>query len=220
MNAMSSIRCYPKSMRNTFTISWQIILFCFFLLMLNITFKYVSFDSDVAFLQIKQTEVTTIPGYLPVFYIHVCSSIFTLLAGFTQFNTAILKKMPRIHRAFGKLYVIVVLGLAAPSGFFIGLFANGGLYSKIAFVILSVLWFYFTLKAFLAIQTKQFDRHKAYMMRSFALAFSAVTLRLWKVILVYLFHPAPMDLYQIIAWLGWIPNLMLIEYYIYKQKIK
>lgn len=207
-------------MRSTFTNSAQILLIVFFLLMLNITLKYVSFDSDVAFLQIKQTEVTTIPGYLVVFYIHVCSSIFTLIAGFTQFNDALLKKRPQLHRFIGKVYVLVVLFLAAPSGFFIGLYANGGFYSKIAFVLLSLLWFYFTLKSFLAIKKHQIVSHKAFMLRSFALAFSAVTLRLWKVILVYLFHPAPMDLYQIIAWLGWIPNLLLIEYYIYKQKNK
>jgi uncharacterized membrane protein YozB (DUF420 family) len=207
-------------MKSTYTISWQIILICFFLLMLNITLKYVSFDSGVAFLQIKQTEVHTIPLYLFIFYVHVCSAIFTLLAGFTQFNASILKSKPRIHRAIGKLYVIVVLFLAAPSGFFIGLFANGGLYSKIAFVTLSILWFYFTLKAFLAIKKRQVIIHKAFMLRSFALAFSAITLRLWKVILVYLFHPAPMDVYQIIAWLGWIPNLLLIEYFILKKKIK
>jgi hypothetical protein len=58
------------------------------------------------------------------------------------------------------------------------------------------------------------------MLRSFAMAFSAITLRLWKVILVYLFQPSPMDLYQIVSWLGWIPNLLLIELYIFKQKNK
>lgn len=207
-------------MKSTLKTSWQIILIGFFLLMLNITLKYVSFDSDVAFLQIKQTEVHSIPGYLFIFYLHVCSAIFTLLAGFTQFNATLLRVKPRIHRAIGKGYVIVVLFLAAPSGFFIGLFANGGLFSKIAFVTLSILWFYFTLKAFTAIKKRQVNKHKAFMLRSFALAFSAITLRLWKVILVYLFHPSPMDVYQIIAWLGWIPNLLLIEYFIYKQKIK
>jgi uncharacterized membrane protein len=186
--------------------------------MLNITLKYISFDSDAAFLQIKQTEVNTVSAYLFIFYIHVCSAIFTLLAGFTQFNNNILKKMPRIHRAVGKMYVFTVLFLAAPSGFFIGLFANGGFYSKIAFVTLSVLWFYFTLKAFLAIKKHKINEHKAFMLRSFALAFSAITLRLWKVILVYLFQPAPMDVYQIIAWLGWIPNLLLIEYFILNRK--
>jgi uncharacterized membrane protein YozB (DUF420 family) len=118
----------------------------------------------------------------------------------------------------GKFYVVVVLFFAAPSGFFIGLFANGGFYSKLSFIILSILWFWFTLKAFIAIKMRQVITHKAFMLRSFALAFSAITLRLWKVILVYLFHPSPMDVYQIIAWLGWIPNVMLIEFIIFKQK--
>ncbi len=196
----------------------QILFAWFFIQMLIITMKYVSFHSDVAFLQIKQTEVHTIPFYLFIFYVHVCTAILTLLAGFTQFNSAILTSKPLLHRNIGKLYVVVVLFLAAPSGFFIGLFANGGLFSKIAFVTLSILWFYFTLQAFLAIKKRQFNIHRAFMLRSYALAFSAVTLRLWKVILVYLFHPAPMDVYQIIAWLGWIPNLLLIEYFIFKQK--
>ncbi len=57
------------------------------------------------------------------------------------------------------------------------------------------------------------------MWRSFALTLSAVTLRMWKVIIVYLFHPNPMDVYQIIAWLGWIPNILLIEYLIAKKYI-
>ena len=188
--------------------------------MLNITLKYASFDSDVAFLQIKQTEVQSVSLYLFIFYVHVCSAIFTLPAGFTQFNNRILKNRPRIHKAIGKFYVIAVLFLAAPSGFFIGLFANGGFYSKLSFVLLSVLWFYFTLSAFLAIKERQIQTHKEFMLRSYALAFSAITLRLWKVILVYLFHPSPMDVYQIIAWLGWIPNLLLIEYFIFKQKSK
>lgn len=202
------------------TIVWQIIFAWFFILMLNITLKYASFGPDAAFLQIKQTEVTGVSPYLFIFYIHVTTAIFTLFAGFTQFNANILKDKAALHRIMGKLYVFVVLLLAAPSGFFIGFFANGGFYSKVSFVALSVLWFYFTLKGFLAIKNKKMSTHKAFMLRSFALAFSAITLRLWKVILVYLFHPSPMDVYQIIAWLGWIPNLLLVEYFIFKEKSK
>jgi uncharacterized membrane protein YozB (DUF420 family) len=117
----------------------------------------------------------------------------------------------------GKFYVLIVLFFASPSGLFIGLFANGGLYSKISFVSLAILWFYCTLKGFLYIKSKNIIQHKKFMLRSFALTLSAITLRLWKVILVYLFHPAPMDVYQIIAWLGWIPNIIIIEYYLYKS---
>ncbi|MBF4518077.1 DUF2306 domain-containing protein [Flavobacterium sp. ANB] len=185
--------------------------------MIKITWQYIPFKNEVAFLQIKQTEVTEIPFYLTFFYLHVYSAIFVLLAGFFQFNNSLLKKYPKLHRNIGKFYVLVVLFLSAPSGLFIGLFANGGLYSKISFVSLSLLWFYFTLKGFLFIKNKNIVGHKAFMLRSFALTFSAITLRFWKVILVYLFHPSPMDVYQIIAWLGWIPNLLIVEYYLYNQ---
>lgn len=189
----------------------------FFILMVQITLKYIPFHSNAAFLNIKQTEVRQVPFYLPIFYTHVVSTIFVLLGGFTQFNSFVLKKYPKIHRNMGKLYVFVILFLAAPSGFFIGLHANGGLYSKISFVTLSILWFFFTLKGFIAIKNKKIILHKSFMLRSFALTFSAITLRFWKVILVYLFHPSPMDVYQIIAWLGWIPNILIVEYYIYRN---
>ena len=188
--------------------------------MFKITIKYIPYNSKLAFLQIKQTEVLGIKPYLFIFYIHVYSALFCLLAGFTQFNTYILKKHSTIHKSLGKFYVIVVLVLASPSGFFIGLFANGGFYSKISFVTLSLLWFYFTLKGFLKIRIGKINSHRKFMLRSFALIFSAITLRLWKVILVYLFHPSPMDLYQVIAWLGWVPNLIIIEFYIYKRITK
>ena len=199
-------------------IFWAISFSVFFFLMLRITLKYIPFNSNVAFLNIKQTEVQNVEPYLAIFYIHVYSSIFTLIAGFTQFNKRILKNNKRLHRVIGKLYFYVVLFLAAPSGFFIGFYANGGLFSKISFVILSILWFSFTLIGFLKVKNLNFSEHKYFMMRSFALAFSAITLRLWKVIIVYLFQPAPMDVYQIIAWLGWLSNLLAIEYYIYKIK--
>ncbi|OXG08314.1 DUF2306 domain-containing protein [Flavobacterium araucananum] len=196
---------------------WIICFGYFFILMIKITCQYIPFKSDVAFLQIKQTEISRIPFYYPIFYVHVYTAIFVLLAGFFQFSSVLLKKFPVTHRNIGKFYVLAVLFLSAPSGLFIGLFANGGLYSKISFVSLSILWFYFTVKGFTAIKNKNITAHKAFMLRSFALTFSAITLRFWKVILVYLFHPAPMDVYQIIAWLGWIPNLLIVEYYLYNQ---
>jgi len=197
--------------------AWLLFFAYFFILMLRITLRYIPMNSEVSFLQIKQTEVTGIKAYLPVFYVHVYSAIFVLLAGFTQFNARILVKYPKIHRWLGYLYVSLVLLLTSPSGIFIGWFANGGLIAKTSFIILGVLWFWFTLKATFLILKRKITAHKQFMYRSFALAASAVTLRLWKVILVYLFQPAPMDVYQIIAWLGWIPNLLIAEWLIKKN---
>ncbi|MCX2495711.1 DUF2306 domain-containing protein [Pedobacter sp. PF22-3] len=199
-------------------VAWLLFFAYFFMLMVQLTLRYIPMGSDVSFLQIKQTEVSGIKAYLSIFYVHVYSAIFVLLAGFTQFNPKILSRYPKIHQWLGYWYVGIVLFLAAPSGIFIGYFANGGLIAKTSFIILGFLWFWFTLKAVLFILKRKIIAHKKFMYRSFALAASAITLRLWKVILVYLFHPAPMDVYQIIAWLGWIPNLLIAEWLI-KRKI-
>lgn len=196
---------------------WRLGFSIFFYLMLAITLRYFPINSNVAFLQIKQTEITTVPFYFYIFYIHVGSSIFTLLAGFTQFNSFLLKKYPVIHKTIGIIYVYTVVLLSGPSGIYIGYYANGGITSKISFILLGILWLLFTILGIRLIQKGNLIAHKRFMLRSFALAFSAITLRLWKVILVAIFHPPPMEVYRLIAWLGWIPNLLLIEWYITKK---
>ena len=203
---------------------WKLIMLLFFgyfyILMLQITLRYIPMANDVSFLAIKQEEVTTIPGYLSIFYVHVYSSIFTLFFGIVQFIKIKNDRIKKFHQLFGKSYFYLTIFLAAPSGIFIGFFANGGLSSKIGFVLLGSLWFYFTLVGVLKIKQKNIKSHQSFMMRSYALALSALTLRAWKVIIVYFFHPAPMDVYQIIAWLGFVPNLMFVEWYISKKKSK
>lgn len=185
--------------------------------MVRLTLQYVPFSSEVAFLLIKQTEVQTVKWYLPIFYVHVYSAIFVLLAGYTQFSMAILKKYKSLHHFTGKLYAIVVLFFAAPSGIFMGCYANGAWHSKVSFVVLGIIWWLFTGKAMQAIWQRQYIIHEKMMVRSFALALSAITLRAWKVMIVYSFDTAPMDTYQIIAWLGWIPNLLIAEYYLHRK---
>ncbi|KIC61743.1 DUF2306 domain-containing protein [Chryseobacterium taiwanense] len=190
----------------------------FFWLMLKITLEYIPLRTSVSFLMIKQTEVIQRREYLYFFYTHVYTSIFVLLSGFL----AILRKdfgLKSFHKNAGKIYILLILFLAAPSGIYMGMFANGGIYSKISFVILGGLWWFSTYKAYQLAKQKKFKEHKQWMWRSFALTVSAITLRMWKVIIVYLFHPNPMDVYQIIAWMGWIPNLILIEYLITKKHL-
>jgi len=190
----------------------------FFWLMLKITLEYIPLKADTSFLMIKQTEVTERPEYLYFFYTHVYTSIFVLLSGFL----AILRKnlvIKNLHRNAGKIYIFLILLLAAPSGIYMGIFANGGLSSKISFVILGGLWWFSTFKAYRLARQKKFKAHKQWMWRSFAFTVSAITLRLWKVIIVSMFHPDPMDVYQVIAWLGWIPNILLVEYLIAKKHL-
>lgn len=188
--------------------------------MLNITLKYIPWGSDIAFLQIKQTEVQELAYYLPVFYIHVFSAVFCLPAGFTQFNNQLLRRNKKLHRIFGYIYVASVLLFAAPSGFITGLHANGGLISILFFCTLAVLWFWFTLRALLEAKKGNFVAHKQFMIRSFALALSAITLRLYKIIIVNVWAPPPMDVYILISGLSWVPNLIFAEWLIRRKKHK
>ncbi|WP_447641014.1 MULTISPECIES: DUF2306 domain-containing protein [Chitinophagaceae] len=191
-----------------------LVLTFFTYLMLAIVAKYIPIGTDNNFLLIKQTEIQTVPTYLVFFYIHVFSAALALPAGFTQFSKSILRKHSKVHRAIGYLYIAGILFLAAPSGFFIGLFANGGMIAKTSFITLAILWFFFTYQGFRSAKNRQFIPHRSYMIRSYALTLSALSLRMWKVVIVSIFHPAPMDTYVVISLLGWIPNYIIAEFII------
>ena len=191
--------------------------FCF--LMAQITLQYIPFSTDTAFLRIKQ-PVVGLPHYQYAFFIHVYTSMLVLVAGATQFSSKLLQSKPQWHRRFGWIYVVTVVLFAAPSGLVMGWYANGGLSSQLAFCLLSLAWFYATIKAVTSARSQHWQAHRAWMIRSFALTLSAITLRAWKYVLVALLHPRPMDVYRTVAWLSWLGNLIIAEIIIYQMKKK
>lgn len=197
-----------------------LLLLAFFsALMLQITLQYVPIRLNAAFLQIKQDYIHILPWRI-AFFIHVFTSMFALLAGFTQFSDYVLRKYKKWHRVIGKLYVINILFITGPASFIMALLANGGIPSRTAFTILAVLWMYTTGKAWQTAKARQIEAHKAWVMRSYALTLSAITLRSWKWLLIALFHLRPLDTYMIVAWMGFVPNLLLAEWLIRKNQNK
>ncbi|HSY60294.1 MAG TPA: DUF2306 domain-containing protein, partial [Cytophaga sp.] len=151
------------------------------------------------------------------FYTHISSSLIVLFAGIFQFIPVLLKRMPGLHRLMGKAYVVLVLCISAPSGFIMALYANGGIWAKISFSLISLLWFAFTLQAYLKIRNKNIQAHTAFMIRSYALTLSAITLRTYVVILPQFFILHSHEMYALVSWLSWIPNLILAEILIRKR---
>lgn len=196
------------------------ILGYFTFLMVKLTIPYFSFENNVAFLRIKQWIIHN-KFWKVAFFIHVVTSCFCLIAGFTQFSNKILRNYPKVHRYIGWLYIVVILCFAAPTGLIMGVYANGGVPSQISFITLSLLWIVTTYIAFYSVLKKDYRRHQRFMIRSYALTLSAITLRAWKVVIVFTLRPHPMDAYILVAWLGWIPNILFAEWYIRKlYKIK
>jgi Predicted membrane protein (DUF2306) len=200
--------------KNIISLLALIILAFFSFLMLRILFIYIPIKTDVGFLQLKQAYIHITPWRI-AFFTHVFSSILVLLAGFTQFSKTILKRYPTWHRNLGYIYVINILVVTGPAGLLMSFYANGGVSSQIGFVLLSILWIFFTAKALYLAIKKNFLAHRIFMIRSFALTLSAITLRCWKVVLANFTDMPPMDRYRLIAWLGWTLNLIIAEYIIY-----
>jgi hypothetical protein len=175
---------------------------------------YIPLKPDTGFLQLKQAYLH-IDLWRIAFYLHVFTSLFALVAGFTQFSKILLATKPTLHRMLGYLYVINVLCITGPTGLIMSFYANGGMVSRIGFILLAILWISFTAIAFYKATKREFIAHRAYMIRSYALTLSAISLRGWKVIIAEFTNIGPLDRYKIIAWLGWVLNLLIAEIIIF-----
>lgn len=195
------------------------VLAFFSFLMLRIILPYHTLETDIGFLQLKQAYIH-IDVWRIAFFTHVFTSMLVLFAGFSQFSKLLLKRNPLLHRRLGYLYVINIMFVTGPSGLIMSFYANGGMGSIIGFILLSVLWIGSTGIALYKAVKKDFVAHRAFMIRSYALTLSALTLRAWKVLFAEFTDIGPMDRYRIIAWLGWGLNLIIAEIIIYNQMKK
>lgn len=179
-------------------------------LMLRMIIEYYPLNDHTGFLKFKQDHINN-SVWKTCFYIHVFISLFVLMAGFTQFSPFILKNYAKLHRLTGRLYAGNILFINFPVAMVMAIYANGNLPGKTAFFLLDCLWFSFTLKAIIEIRRGNITSHKNYMIRSYALTLSAISLRTWKIILVNTTNIDIPTIYVMDAWLGFVPNLLLAE---------
>jgi uncharacterized membrane protein len=138
-------------------------------------------------------------------------NLIVLLIGIFQFIPSFIQKYPKAHRNIGKMYIILILFFAAPSGFIIGLFANGGLSCKVGFCLQSIAWFLITFFAYIEIRRKNIENHINWMVRSFAITLAAMSLRTESYFMHYFLHTKPIETYLTVTWLSWVGNLMIAE---------
>jgi uncharacterized membrane protein len=156
-------------------------------------------------------NVTRNPFATPFLPIHALLSAIALIVGPFQFLTTRKGRRPW-HRACGRIYVAVCL-LSAPVGLLLALGATTGPIASAGFGILAILWFLITLQGYRAALAGRFAEHRRWMIRSYALTFGAVTLRLYLAVAIATqmdFAPA----YRAISFLAWVPNLLLVEWWL------
>ena len=145
-------------------------------------------------------------------YPHVLFGSLALGLGALQFNRWLLLRHRPTHRALGTVYVIsaILVGLA---GLYMSIYSFGGPVTHLGFGALAVLLLWATIRAYLAARAREIAVHRRWMLRSYALIFAAVMLRIELPLLVMAFgdfRPA----YQVVAWLSWVPNILWAEWYV------
>ncbi|MBX2899037.1 MAG: DUF2306 domain-containing protein [Cyclobacteriaceae bacterium] len=199
------------------TTKW--ILFAFLSLGVGVyPLAYLAVQGKFGLLFTKSDELLSNTLWNVAFYQHIIFGGIALLTGWSQFSARLRQKYVSTHRLVGKIYVAVCL-LSGSAAFYLAFHATGGWIAGLGFGGLAVSWLFTTTKAFLAIRQKQISQHQAWMIRSYALTWAAVTLRVY----LPLGQVAQFDFieaYRVIAWLCWVPNLMVAEWIISRMRIR
>lgn len=138
---------------------------------------------------------------------HFVGGGLALATGAFQLNGGMRNRWPGLHRGLGRAYVVAVAvgGMAALS---LAPHAMTGAVAASGFALLGLAWLATTALAVRAIRRRQLSSHRDWMVCSYALTLAAVTLRIYlpaSQVAGISFTVA----YPVIAWLCWVPNLLL-----------
>lgn len=143
---------------------------------------------------------------------HVIGGGIVLLLGAFQFWPSLRRNYTQLHRWSGRIYLSFV-AIGGVGGLMLAPISDGGVVAHFGFGTLAVLWLFSGWQAYAAIRQGDVANHKAWMMRNFSMAFGAVTLRIY----LGLFAAADVpfeEAYPTVAWISWVPNLILVEWYL------
>jgi len=150
-------------------------------------------------------------------YSHVLFGAVALAIGPFQFRRGILARRRALHRNLGKAYVTCAT-MTGFVGLYMSLYSFGGMNTHLGFGVLGALTMAVTAMAYVRIRAFDVVRHREWMIRSFALIFAAVTLRIELPLLIVLHKGAFPPSYAIVSWLAWVPNILWAEWYIRRSR--
>jgi uncharacterized membrane protein len=155
------------------------------------------------------------------FALHVGFGGLALLLSPLQFAARLRDRAPAVHRAVGRV-VLGSIAVAGTAGLALAPHSLAGGVGTAGFGLLALLWLGCAAAALRAIRRRDVATHRRWVVRTFALTYAAVTLRLWLAVLIpaqialagvpetVAFHRA----YLLVPFLSWVPNLLVAERYL------
>lgn len=161
------------------------------------------------------------PALQLAFALHVAFGGLALLLSPLQFAARLRTRVPAVHRAVGRV-VVASIAVAGAAGLVLAPHSLAGAVGTAGFGLLAVLWLAFAGTAVRAIRHRDVAAHRRWMVRTFALTYAAVTLRLWLGVLIAAqtaLAGVPEQVafdraYLLVPFLAWVPNLLVAEWYL------
>lgn len=156
--------------------------------------------------QMRMTYASQRAGILA----HIFASSLTLLLGPLQFVPSVRARWPGVHRCIGRVYLGVGVLVGGLAGLYMALHSYGGWLAHSGFAVLALAWLYTGYRAYTSVRARDFASHRAWMIRNYALALGALTLRaqLGACSAAGIAFDA---FYPWLAWTSWVPNALIAE---------
>jgi len=154
--------------------------------------------------------------YIVPLRFHIAGGMGALLTGPWQFSQKLRSRALNVHRWLGRFYLLEV-ALGSTAGFAMAVVSKQGLPTHLGFGILAILWFFTGLQAYRVVRRGQIEAHQRWMIRNFALTLAAVTLRVYMPLMLGILHWPFRLAFITVAWLCWIPNLLVAEWMVRRR---
>lgn len=151
-------------------------------------------------------------GLAPVLYVHAGGGAIALLLAPVLIFTSWLRLSPTVHQYARDIYALSAF-LSAAAGMLLALMAWGGGFSRAGFFLMGVTWMVTVVKLVRAVTAGDEDAYDVWLLRSLAVAFGGVMLRVWVPLLLLAGLPFA-GAYGFAAWWCWVPNLFALELWI------
>lgn len=171
-------------------------------------------DTAPAFL-LEKGAIARIPLWRAAFYFHIVGACVCLVSGAPLMFTRLLR-YPAVHRTLGLIYLNSVLFVAGPTALIMTPFAKGGLAGVLGFTVAGTLWWWTTFSGYRAVLRRDIPGHTRAMVRSYALATSALSFRVYQVAFFFV-GMADETNYVVSIWLSLATSIWLAETCIQRQ---
>tara|TARA_R110000868_G_scaffold58183_5_gene179822 strand:+ start:27697 stop:28368 length:672 start_codon:yes stop_codon:yes gene_type:complete len=141
--------------------------------------------------------------------LHAGAATLAIVLGPFQFLPGLRRRRPRVHHLIGRLYVTGCF-LGGISGLGLAIGTTSGPLVTIGFGSMAIAWMYTTFRGIRAAIAGQYETHRRWMVRSFAVTLAAVSLRIFLPLMLISGVDSTLA-YLVICYACWIPNLVLAE---------